>query len=69
MRILIFLALLIFGLGVEIYAFRIVSTFGHMDWAEQYLGPGGSYSAWRLVGIIAIIGAFLVLRYGGSVLG
>jgi hypothetical protein len=55
MNILISLAAIILGFLVELYTFQIVRTFGHLDWAERYLGPGGSYSAWRIIGILMII--------------
>lgn len=37
----------------------MVRTFGQFDWAERWLGAGGSYSAWKLIGVLAIILGFL----------
>jgi hypothetical protein len=60
--ILGFLAIIL-GIVAEVYTFRIVHTFGHIDWAEKKLGPGGTYTAWRLMGIGGIVGGMLMLRY------
>ena len=64
MNILWFLGLVAGGIGLVVYAYPIVHTFGHLDWAERYLGTGGSYSAWKLAGILMIIGGFWVLVNG-----
>lgn len=63
-RFLVFLGLEICGFIAVLYAFTLVRTFGHMDWAEHYLGSGGSYTAWRLIGIAMIAAGFLELKYG-----
>ncbi|MBI2589954.1 hypothetical protein HYW32_02960 [Candidatus Berkelbacteria bacterium] len=47
------------GLGLIRSAEWCVRNFGTMDWAEKHLGPGGSYSAWKLFGVITIILGFL----------
>lgn len=43
------------------FARWIVDNFGHLSWAEQHLGSGGSYTAWRLLGLAVIIIGFLVM--------
>jgi hypothetical protein len=52
------------GFGMIIYAYPIVRTFGHMDWAEKYLGAAGSYTAWKLIGFAFILLSFRVLVNG-----
>lgn len=49
---------IIVGVIIELYVFQIVRIFGHIGWAEQKLGPGGTYTLWRLIGIAAIIFGF-----------
>ena len=64
MKFLFFLVLVAGGMGMVVYSFQIVRTFGHMEWAERYLGSGGSYLAWKLIGMALIIGGFWVLAKG-----
>lgn len=56
MYILYSLCLIGLGVVVEIYTYQFVKIFGHLSWAERYLGSGGSYLAWRLIGILFILG-------------
>ncbi|MBU6389023.1 hypothetical protein KGQ71_00750 [Patescibacteria group bacterium] len=58
MTILYALIAIAAGFYVELRVFWIVRFFGHLDWAERYLGPGGSYTAWRIIGIILIVAGF-----------
>ena len=51
------------GILIELYVFSIVRLIGRMGWAEVKFGPGGTFVAWRLIGIILIFGGFLVYRY------
>ena len=69
MHLLFMLFFVSVGVVIELNVFRIVHTFGHMDWAEQRLGSGGSYLAWRLIGLILIIGSVLIYRYAPALLG
>ena len=63
MSIYLLILFVAIGVFIEIKAFQLVRFFGHITWAEQKLGPGGSYLAWRLVGLIFIVGSFMVYRY------
>jgi len=58
-RFLVFF--LSFGAGIWIIrnAQWGVRTFGHADWAEKYFGTGGSYTVWKIVGILVIVLGFL----------
>ncbi|MCA9388868.1 hypothetical protein KC644_03875 [Candidatus Berkelbacteria bacterium] len=47
------------GFALIRYAEVLVRTFGHADWAEKYLGSGGSYTVWKIAGILVIIFGFL----------
>jgi hypothetical protein len=62
MNILYGILWIIGGILVVVYSSPIVKTFGHIDWAERYLGPAGSYTAWKIIGLIAIIFGVLTLR-------
>lgn len=35
------------------YTLQMARTFGKMGWAERYLGEGGTYTVWKIIGIIA----------------
>ena len=63
MKFLLLLAGVSLGSIAIIYTSQIVRTFGHLDWAERYLGAGGTYAAWKLIGVACILGGFAALRY------
>lgn len=37
------------------YSLQMARTFGKVGWAERYIGPGGTYTMWKAIGIIAPI--------------
>lgn len=37
------------------YNFQLTKLFGHNSLAERYLGDGGTYNMWKLLGIALII--------------
>ncbi len=39
------------------HSYQITQIFGHQEFAERYLGAGGTYTMWKLFGIILIFGA------------
>ena len=47
------------GLVVVIYRERIKRFTGNFDWAEKYLGAGGTYSAIMLLGLLLSIGCLM----------
>ena len=61
MGILLKIAILILGLGVGTalikYSYQLTQIFGHNSLAEQYLGNGGSYTMWKMLGLIIIFGS------------
>ncbi len=63
MELLIKFAVLLagFGLGIAFikYNFQLTRLFGHNSLAERYLGEGGTYSMWKLLGVALIIGAVI----------
>jgi hypothetical protein len=62
MQYLYLLGGLLLGTATIIYTERLVRIFGRMDWAEHYLGPAGTYSAWKIIGVVLIIAGFVALR-------
>lgn len=38
---------------------RVVETVGKMEWAERYLGNGGTYNVWLLIGTLLAVGSIL----------
>ena len=54
-RILLFLVLGAAGIYFIVRSEPMVRMFGHNDLAERYLGSGGSYTFWKLLGILFII--------------
>ncbi|MEK7170810.1 MAG: hypothetical protein AAB774_00695 [Patescibacteria group bacterium] len=61
MGTLLKIAILILGLGVGTalikYSYQLTQIFGHNSLAEQYLGNGGSYTMWKMLGLIIIFGS------------
>ncbi|OGE81578.1 MAG: hypothetical protein A3H72_03105 [Candidatus Doudnabacteria bacterium RIFCSPLOWO2_02_FULL_48_8] len=37
------------------YNYLLVGFFGHVPWAEQHIGGGGTYTLYKIVGVIVII--------------
>ena len=36
------------------YRWNIVQFFGEIEWAERYLGPGGTFTAWIGIAILMV---------------
>lgn len=58
-RIITFLVTFALGLTLIRKSQWMVQNFGYMDWAEKYMGSGGTYSAWKLIGFLVIVWGFL----------
>ena len=43
----------------------IVRIVGKMGWAEQRVGTGGTFTIWKIVGILAPIAAIIYFFSGG----
>jgi len=59
MTFIIKLLVLVVGLAVGTallkYNFQLTKLFGHNSLAERYLGEGGTYLMWKLLGTACII--------------
>ncbi|MBU2566830.1 hypothetical protein KKG46_04720 [Patescibacteria group bacterium] len=60
-RIIIGLVLVVFGAILVIKTNGFMDFFGSMDWADRYLGGGGSRLMYKLLGILASIIGFMVM--------
>lgn len=60
-RILVGLIGIPVGYYILRYKDRVVMTVGKMEWAERYLGAGGTYNAWVVIGMAVIAGSFLYM--------
>jgi len=58
-RLLVLLAAIGLGILIERFTERIVNFVGYSGWAESKLGAGGTYTMWKLIGLIMIVGGVL----------
>ncbi len=59
-RILLGLIVMAIGVYVTVRSYKILEWFGSSQWAEQKLGPGGSHTFYKLMGVfIAFFGIFI----------
>ena len=61
MKILIFIALITLGFVCVIYAKWITDNTTRFDFAEKFLGMGGTYNMWKLIGVVLIAFSFYYL--------
>ena len=71
LRLLLGVPIIYGGYLLMKYTVQITDFTGQIDWAEEYLrGFGaGTYTLWRIIGLIAIAGALLWIFGLMSVLG
>ena len=60
-KILVFLVCTGIAILILKYTEPLVRMIGKMDWAERYLGMGGTYTAWKLIAILLIVGSLVYL--------
>jgi len=58
-KILVFLACTGLAILILMYTEPIVRVFGKMGWAENRLGMGGTYTVWKLIAILLIVGSLI----------
>jgi len=59
LKILILVVGMAVGVSLIKYNFQMTQLFGHNSLAERYLGNGGTYTMWRLLGAIIIVGVVI----------
>lgn len=60
-RIIIGLVLVAFGAVMVIYTQRFYDFFGSMNWADRYLGSGGSRLMYKFIGILVSCVGFMYM--------
>ncbi len=61
MKFLAFLGFLVLGFICIRYAKWITDNTTRFDWPEHFFGSSGTYTMWKILGILAIIFAFIYL--------
>lgn len=60
-RLLLTAFMLGFGLLVLAKTKQFVDVVGKNEWGERYFGQGGTYTMWKVVGVLLCFGAIIVL--------
>ena len=60
-KILIFLGCVGIAVLILMYTEPLVRMIGKMSLAERYLGMGGTYTAWKIIAILLIVGSLIIL--------
>lgn len=60
-RVLFFVLFTGTGFAILKYTLQWVSMVGKSQWAEQHLGGGGSFTMWKLIGVILVVFGFFSL--------
>ena len=68
-RIILFIIGVVGGACIIKYREKIARLFGKSDLAEKYLGSGGTYNMWILIGVVTMILGLLVLMGKFSAVG
>jgi len=55
------LAIIVVGVFLVIKTPWFVENFGHSDWAETHLNSGGTYTFYKLVGLVLIFGSLMAM--------
>ena len=61
MKLLAFIGLIALGFVCIIYSKWITDNTARFDWPEKFFGSGGTYTMWKIFGVIAIVFAFIYL--------
>lgn len=65
MQYLIGVILIVVGGFATSHSFFMTRLVGKAAWAERYLGVGGTYTFWKLFGILLIMIGLLMMRFPG----
>jgi hypothetical protein len=60
-KFLILIAVFVLGIAMMKYREKLVRLVGKNYYAEKYIGAGGSYTMWVLLGVALIIGTLIYL--------
>lgn len=59
LRIIVLIIGVPLGFWLVRYRTKVVDVVGKMAWAERYLGEGGTYNVWLLIGTLVTAGSIL----------
>ena len=68
-RLILFILAWVIGLVIIKYREPITRTIGKNDLAEKYLGAGGTYNMWIIIGALVMIIGLLILLGNLAFLG
>ena len=54
-KIIVFIVGIIAGVALMKYNFQLTRLFGYQEYAERFLGTGGTYTMWKLIGLGVIV--------------
>ena len=60
-RLFLTVFMLGFGLLLLTKTKQFVDVVGMNEWGELYFGPGGTYTMWKVVGVLLAFGSIVVL--------
>ena len=63
LKVIVSLVVIALGFYVMTHSYQLTRLMGYNDFAERYLGTGGTYSMWKLIGVALIIGSLVYLFY------
>lgn len=55
LKLLVIVLGLAAGTALMKYNFQLTRLFGYNQYAERFLGSGGTYSMWKLLGVVVIL--------------
>ena len=56
LKVLVLVIGLMAGILFIVYSYPLTQLFGFNSLAERYLGSGGTYTMWKLLGLVVIAG-------------
>lgn len=68
-RLILFIIFNVVGVALIYYREKVVRLIGKNDVAEKYLGAGGSYNMWVLIGMAFMIAGLLIILGKMSFIG
>lgn len=58
-RLIFGVVLTVVGVMLMRHNYQLTQLFGYNSYAERYLGSGGTYSMWKLIGLALVIGSII----------
>lgn len=61
MNIFYFILFMIIGIVMVAYSGWITDNTSRIEYAEKYLGAGGTYTFWKILGVVSVVLSFWIL--------